>query len=426
MLAPTIKYPAKFEPFLHPKRYKVAYGGRGSAKSWSIATFLVLMAYQKPLRILCCREIQKSIDDSVLQLLADTIDRLGLRSFFDVQRTQILGQNGSRFLFEGLRSNINKIKSMEGVNIAWVEEAETVTNKSWDTLIPTIRTTGSEIWVSFNPLDELDAAYQRFVVDPPGDCYSVKVNYSDNPWFPPELETERKELKLKNPELYEHIWEGNCYANKDGAYFVKYITDSQVTNVPVDPALKVNTCWDLGISDATAIWFWQLHGKEVRFINYYENSGEGLPHYIRVVDEFLKEHNVLPGRHIAPHDIRVRELGSGQSRIDIARGLGIDFDIAPNLPIMDGIEAARRLLPSAWFDAERCATGLRGIRNYRKEWDDQRQCYKDKPLHDWTSHPSDALRYCAVSEQIWQPQDQSDLAAMRETAWQPAVSSVGY
>ena len=132
-----LKYPVKFELFLHPKRYKVAYGGRGSAKSWTIAAFLVVLAYQKKLLILCCREIQKSIDDSVLQLLADTINRLGLNTFFDVQRT-----------------NINKIKSMEGINIVWVEEAETVTNNSWNILIPTIRVSDSEIWVLFNPLHD--------------------------------------------------------------------------------------------------------------------------------------------------------------------------------------------------------------------------------------------------------------------------------
>jgi phage terminase large subunit len=421
-----LKYPVKFEPFLHPKRYKVAYGGRGSAKSWTIATFLVVLAYQKKLRILCCREIQKSIDDSVLQLLADTIQRLGLSQFFDVQRTQILGNNGSRFLFEGLRTNTNKIKSMEGINIVWIEEAETVSNRSWNILIPTIRTRGSEIWVSFNPLDELDPAYQRFVIDPPEQCFSIKVNYNDNPWFTEELEYERLELKGKNPDLYDHVWEGNCFANKDGAYYVKYLSRKQITRVPVEPDLRVHTSWDLGIADATAIWFWQCHGKEVRFVNYYENSGEGLPHYIRVVDDFMREHGVLPGQHVAPHDIKNREWGSGQSRIDTARNLGIVFKQAPRLSIMDGIEATRSLLPNAWFDQERCAPGLRAVRNYRKLWDDKRQAYQDQPLHDWTSHGADGLRMCAVSKKIWQPKRSTITDAMRNSVWQPGMSDVGY
>ena len=167
---------APFEPLLKPNRYKICFGGRGSGKSYSIAMLLVLSAYKEPLRILCAREIQKSITDSVHQLLVDTIDRLGLMGHFEVQKTQILGRNGSRFLFEGLRSNISKVKSMEGIDRVWIEEAESVTNASWDTLIPTIRKDNSEIWVSFNPLDEMDATYQRFVVDPPKDAIVIKVN----------------------------------------------------------------------------------------------------------------------------------------------------------------------------------------------------------------------------------------------------------
>lgn len=189
-----LKLAAPFEPLMNPCRYKVCYGGRGSGKSYSIAMLLVLAAYQHPLRILCAREIQKSITDSVHQLLADTIERLGLSSHFEIQKTQILGKNGSRFLFEGLRSNISKVKSMEGIDRVWIEEAESVTNASWDTLIPTIRKDNSEIWVSFNPLDEMDATYQRFVVEPPPGSFVVKVNYDQNPWFPETLEAERLHL----------------------------------------------------------------------------------------------------------------------------------------------------------------------------------------------------------------------------------------
>ena len=180
---------------MSPYRYKVAYGGRGSAKSWTIASLLVVAAYVNPIRVLCAREIQKSIGDSVIQLLSDTIERLGLQSFFDIQKTVITGTNGSRFIFEGLRSNITKIKSMEGINRVWVEEAESVSATSWETLIPTIRAPGSEIWVSFNPADELDNTYQRFVINPPPDSYVVAVNYQDNPWFPIELEKERNTSK---------------------------------------------------------------------------------------------------------------------------------------------------------------------------------------------------------------------------------------
>ena len=396
-----LKLTEKFEPFLHPSRYKVAYGGRGSGKSWSIAQLLVMQAFTQRKRVLCAREIQRSIEDSVIQLLADTIERMGLQAFFEVQKTQILGRNGSRFFFAGLRSNVTKIKSFEGIDIVWVEEAESVTNQSWDTLIPTIRKQGSEIWVSFNPLDEFDATYQRFVITPPPDAYVVKVNWSDNPWFPVELEKERVHLQATNPDLYEHVWEGNPFANKDGAYYVKFINLAQVSSVPIEPALAVNTAWDLGVSDATAIWFFQVHGREVRFVDYYEASGEGLQHYVQHLHAWRQTHGVIFGRHIAPHDIRVRELGSGQSRLETARGLGIEFDVAPSVPLADGIEQVRNLLPNAWFDEARCAQGLRMLRNYRKEWDDARQTYKSKPLHDLTSHAADAMRYAAISSMFW-------------------------
>ena len=393
----------KLKPLARSVRTKVAYGGRGSGKSFTIAQLLILKSYQQPMRVLCAREIQKSINDSVLQLLSDTIDRMGLAAFFDVQKTQILGKNGTRFLFSGLRSNINEIKSMEGLDVVWVEEAESVSNHSWNTLIPTVRKPGSEIWVSFNPLDEMDATYQRFVVNAPKNSVVIKVNWPDNPWFPEVLNEERLECQRTNKRLYEHIWQGNCWADKDGAYYPSYINDKQVTRVPIDRSLPVHTFWDLGIRDSTAIWFFQVHGREPRAVNYYEASGEGLQHYISVLQEFKEEHGILWGRHIAPHDIAVRELSTGQSRRDIADGMGIKFDTAPMLPIQDGIESTRKLLPMLWFDEERCKDGLRSLKNYRKEWDDKRQTYKSHALHDWSSHGADAMRYAAVSQEIWMP-----------------------
>jgi len=163
----------------------------------------------------------------------------------------------------------------------------------------------------------------------------------------------------------------------------------------------VHSAWDLGVSDATAIWLFQIHGREIRFVQYYENSGEGLQHYVQWLHEWRQEHGAIFGRHIAPHDIRVRELGSGQSRLETARNLGIEFDIAPSLPLADGIEQVRNMLPNAWFDDSRCGVGLRLLRHYRKEWDDNRQTYKAKPVHDATSHAADAMRYCAISSHLW-------------------------
>ena len=386
----------KFEPFLHPMRYKVAYGGRGSSKSWTVAALLVMRAYQEPTRILCARELQRSIIDSCLQLLSDTIYRLGLEDHFDIQGTQILGKNGSRFLFEGLRSNISKIKSMEGIDIVWCEEADQVSATSWNTLIPTIRKPGSEIWVTFNPADEMDDTYQRFVSNPPDNCYSVKVNYSDNPWFPEELEKERLQLKGMNENLYLHVWEGEPIANREGAYWAKYIKQDQIKNIPIEPAHPVNTYWDLGISDSMSIWFVQTIAGEVRVVHCYENQGEGLAHYINYIHDWRDTNQTVMGQHYAPHDIAVRELGSGKSRLETARTMGISFLVAPNVSIADGIQAARAIMPRCWFNKDSCQDGLRALRGYRKEFDEKKGVFKDKPLHDWASHYADAFRYFAL------------------------------
>jgi len=393
-----IKLTKEFEPFLQPHRYKCAYGGRGSGKSWTVAQLLILKAYRNPTRILCAREIQKSIADSCLQLLSDTITRMGLDAFFDVQTTQILGKNGSRFLFEGIKTNISKIKSMEGIDVCWLEEADQITQTSWSTLTPTIRKPGSEIWLTFNPADINDFIYQRFVIAPPDDAYAVKVNYNANPWFPAELDKERLQMKGENQTLYEHVWEGLPVANKEGSYYHSYVNEEQVKDFQIEPNLPVSTYWDLGMSDSTAIWFEQTsHSGEIRLVHTYENSGKGLQHYINYINEWRDRHSVVFRHHYAPHDIAVRELGTGVSRLETARSLGINFQVAPNVPVIDGINAVRQLLPKCWFQKTLAEGGLRALKSYRREFDEKNNVYKDKPLHNWASHYSDAFRYLALS-----------------------------
>ena len=417
-----IQITPEFEPFMENIRYKVAYGGRGSGKSWAIAQLLVMEAYTTKTRILCAREIQKSINDSVIQLLSDTIDRMGLNAFFEVQKTQILARNGSRFIFEGLKANITKIKSMEGIDRVWVEEAEKVSQQSWQVLIPTIRKPGSEIWISFNPADELDPTYQQFVINPPPESYVVKVNWDANPWFPEELDKERKHLRKLDPELYAHIWEGECLANQKGAYYAKQLEnariDDRIRSIPIDPILPVHTFWDLGIADATAIWLTQRAGDEIRVVGYYENSGEGIQHYINWLHDFRDKYSVTFGDHYAPHDIRVRELTSGKTRQEQARKMGIIFKITPNIPVMDGIEAARRIIARCWFDEKRCGDGLRALSYYRCEYDEDKRVYKDRPLHDWSSHGADAFRYFAVAWKDRKPEGLNAPVQMNQD-WSP-------
>ena len=189
-------------------RYKVAYGGRGSGKSWTAARCLLLLALKDKIRVLCTRQLQTSIKDSVHKLLSDSIQEMGLADSFSITKDAIRANNGSEFIFKGIQNNTNEIKSIEGINYCWVEEAQSVSNDSWDILIPTIRQKDSEIWVTFNPDREEDATYQKFVINPPPDSIVQLVNYYDNAWFPDVLRKEMEYDKEVDYGKYEHVWLG--------------------------------------------------------------------------------------------------------------------------------------------------------------------------------------------------------------------------
>jgi phage terminase large subunit len=190
------------------KRYRVWYGGRGGAKSWSVARILLIKGIQTPIRVLCTREYQASIADSVHALLSDQIRHLGLESVYDIKRDEIVGVNGTQFIFAGIRRDPKKIKSTEGIDIAWVEEADTISNESLDLLIPTIRKKDSEIWITFNPDQPDDPVYKRFIETERDDTIVTKVGYTDNPWFPEVLKKELEWDKAHDTDKYMHVWEG--------------------------------------------------------------------------------------------------------------------------------------------------------------------------------------------------------------------------
>lgn len=217
----NIEIPNKLLFLLTDKiRYKVAYGGRGGAKSHAFARALIVRSMERKVRVLCTRELQNSIGQSVHKLLKDVIGVYNLDRYFKITEATITCNiTGSEFHFKGIRNNINDIKSIEGIDICWVEEAQSVSKKSWEVLIPTIRKEGSEIWVSFNPEFEDDETYQRFVVNPPDKCISVKINYNDNPWFPGVLRQEMEYCKRVNYDAYLNIWEGECKRNSDAQIF---------------------------------------------------------------------------------------------------------------------------------------------------------------------------------------------------------------
>jgi hypothetical protein len=211
---------------------------------------------------------------------------------------------------------------------------------------------------------------------------------------PEELEAAMAQM---TPEQYEQEYECSFTAAIIGAYYGKLLSDAddngRVTRVPYDPAYPVHTAWDLGINDSTAIWFAQVfRGGAVNVIDYYESSGVGLDHYA----DILSKKDYTYGDHLAPHDIEVRELGSGKSRWETAYTLGIKFRVIPKMKVADGINAARMLIPKCYFDRDNCGEGLEMLRQYRQEWDEKRKSFRDHPRHDYTSHAADAFRYLAV------------------------------
>lgn len=390
------QFPEKLAILFQPARYKVAWGGRGSAKSWGFARALLILGAQKPLRILCVRELQASIADSVHKLLSDQIDLLGLSHAYVVEKAQIYGTNGTTFSFEGIRHNVSKVKSYEGIDICWVEEAQSVTENSWNTLVPTIRKAGSEIWVSFNPLWESDKTYQRFVVNTPTNALVVRMSWRDNPWFSAELRAEMEDLKARDHDAYMNVWEGECIRTLDGAIYAYEIrqaeTEERITRVPVEPSASVSCAWDLGRRDSTSIWFHQKVGFEHRLVDFYEAAGKDISHFCKVLQDKPYVYDTM----FLPHDAKAKSLGTKLSIEEQLRQRHFRVRVVPRLSITDGINATRLLWPNLWFDQRKCEAGLKHLRNYRFNVDEKTELRSVSPVHDEASHAADALRTLAV------------------------------
>ena len=430
------EFPDKLRSLFQPKRYKVYYGGRGGAKSWGIARALLIQGTQQPLRVLCARELQNSIDESVHQLLSDQVEKLWLSGFYEVQKKTIIGVNGTTFNYEGLRQNVTKIKSYEGVDRVWVEEAEAVSKSSWNILIPTIRKDHSEIWISFNPEFEDDETYERFVLSPPRNSIITEINYRDNPWFPSVLEDERLECKAKDPDSYDHIWEGKCRQWLTGAIYAdelrKAYDENRITEVEYDPEIPVYTAWDIGHTDDTAIWWFQIAGGEIHIIESYARSGGSPSHFasqilgkevtIDIIQGELKVNigEVIPDiehrtrykyeAHWLPHDAKAKTLAAHGKSTEQQLQLALNYTvrITPNLDREDGIKAARSSFHRCWFDKEKCAEGLKALRKYQRDLQRDEVSLQKNPKHDWTSHYADAFRYLSIAwqEPVLPPQDE--------------------
>jgi phage terminase large subunit len=392
--------PHKFAPFLKPKRFKVAKGGRDSAKSWTIAQLLLLEGASRTIRVGCFREVQKSLKDSVYTLLCDQIKRLGLTDFYTATRDEIRGANGTLFLFSGLSLQTkDSLKSFEGMDYAWVEEAHSVSQGSWDVLTPTIRKPGSEVWASFNPSMDTDPVYRMFCTKERDDAVVVTINWFDNPWKSDALDSEREAMKRDDPEKYAHIYEGQCMPAVEGAIYYKEVSALRSSGryhaVPYDPMLKVHVVADLGFNDYMSLLLVQRLSSEIRIIRYIEDRKRDIPSY----SVELKDLKLNYGKIWLPHDAKAATLTSSSNPIGATAqeqfsNLGWDTEIVPNINVEQGIRKCREIFPRVHIDNTEATELLNRLGRYRRHVKPDGQA--TIPVHDDQSHGSDGFRYMAL------------------------------
>lgn len=405
-----VRFPPKLAPLFLPYRYKVVYGGRGGGRSWGCARALLIKGLKNKLRILCAREIQKSIKDSVLKLLADQIELLDLQSKYQVFETVIRGSNGTEITFSGLAQHtVDSVKSMEGVDIVWCEEAQTISKRSWDILIPTIRKDDSEIWITFNPDLETDPTYQRFVVHPPEHSAVIELSYIDNPWFTNVMELERVHCKETDPDNYPNIWEGACRPAAEGAIYYKEIESAKVQNricnVPYDPMLRVHVVFDIGWNDKMAISLIQRNSSEIRVIEYIEDSHKTLDYY----SALLKEKRYNWGTVYLPHDGYSGDVKTGKSCADIMRKLGWKVPRRNEIAeygVEEGIRISRMTFPRVYFDKVNAGELVERLKRYKRQVNRQTMS-AGKPLHDDNSHGGDNFRYVCINADLMSNEDEA-------------------
>jgi phage terminase large subunit len=394
--------PDAFRGLFLPYRYKAFHGGRGSAKSHSFATALVVLAARKPLRIVCAREIQNSLRDSVKQLIEDKIRALGLEANFECQDKITRCRNGSQFTYLGLWRSPDAIKSLEGADIFWGEEASRFSERSLKIVRPTLRKPGSELWFSWNPEFEHDPIdrFFRGEAGPPPDSLVREVSWRDNEWFAKSpLQAEMEFDYASDPVRAEHVWGGGYATAVEGAYFATQLADTKAAGrigiVAADPLLPLRAFWDLGVSDSTAIWVAQFVGREIRMLDYCEGQGQPLGFYAA----WLRARGHGAALCVLPHDGARRDGFTAVRFEDHLRDAGFAVQTVPNQgrgASMQRIEAARRLFPSIWFNEETTRHGLKSLAAYHERIDGRRKIGLG-PEHDWASHGADAFGLMCIA-----------------------------
>lgn len=399
-----IPTPPVFLPLLQPCRYKGAHGGRGSGKSHFFASLLVEEHMTNTgMRSVCVRQVQRSLRDSSKRLIEDTIQALGIGSYFLVQEREIKCPGDGVILFSGLQDHTaESIKSLEGCSRAWCEEAHALSKRSWDLLRPTIRMPKSEIWASYNRTRRTDAVDQFFSV-PSIDSICVQANWRDNPFFPEVMERDRQRDLIHEPESYDHVWEGGYRTALSGSYYFRQLAEARVQGrmceLQYDRLHPLKTYHDIGgagaNADAYVIWVVQFIGERIHVLDYYEARGQVLGAHV----SWLREQGYERATVILPHDGLNANNITGKRYEDHWRDAG--FSVPSPIPNqgrgadMQRIEAARRLFDKVYFDAERCDAGVAALEEYHERRDDARGIGLG-PNHNWASHAADAFGLMAI------------------------------
>lgn len=431
-------FPAPLQCLFEPKRYKVLYGGRSAGRSWGVSRALLIMATKRRIKVLCVREFQKSIEESVHAVLSEQIEKMGLGPQFTVLKHKIIhNQTGSEFFFEGIKNNPTKIKSYEGIDYCWAEEAVKISRASWQILIPTIRKEvpenwrelglprpdfQSEIWMTFNPELEDDYTYKHWVKskklkqclrfydeagDPLGgiqeseDAFVVKMTYRDNPWLPMVMHQEILKLQEEDPDLADNIYGGNILQMLEGVVYARelrrVVDEGRVCDVPWEPELPVDCFWDLGRADHTCIWFGQFVGMQFRVVDFLDGRGEDITFYLKE----LQQRGYVYGTMFLPHDAKHKRLVYKHSIEKIVRDRYPDTRVMPALKVSDSINNARLFFRKCFFDEEKCADGLAALRRYKYKIKDGQgtphPTYSTEPEHgdDGSSDAADAFEIMA-------------------------------
>lgn len=356
-------------------------------------------------RGVCIREVQKSLKESAKRLIEDKIAEHGLDDAFDCQMAETRTPGGGVIIYQGMQDHTaESIKSLEGFDVAWVEEAQSLSQRSLTLLRPTIRAANSELWFSWNPRRRADPVDKLLRGSPPTGAIVVKANWNDNPWFPAVLEDERQDDERDRPEQYPHIWEGDYATVTEGAYYAQSLVrakaDGRIGKVAEDPNLIIRLFADIGgtgaKSDSFVFWACQFVGQEIRILDYYEVQGQPIGHHL----DWLRQRGYKPGRAKIwlPHDGAHGDKVFAVSYESAFREAEYDVEVIPNQgrgAASQRIEAARRHFPKVWFNEATTVSGREALGAYHERTDEERQVGLG-PEHDWASHGADAFGLMAI------------------------------